>query len=140
MQSVDALPIPYAYAGMAGIRHPSVSTQSAVYFTVNPSYEMFRGFASGCATQGYDWQLQFSALSSFAPIRIWIINPFVYCPQGDDGRLDCKQQSKVRSVKIDDAFTEVKAANETVFNIQQCSRLFVVEVSHLEFINRVSLN
>lgn len=49
---VDRLPIPYAFADMAGIRHPAVSTQSAVYFAVNPSLAMFRGFASGCLTGG----------------------------------------------------------------------------------------
>jgi hypothetical protein len=34
---VDKLPIPYGYSEISGIRHPSVSTQTSVFFAVNPS-------------------------------------------------------------------------------------------------------
>lgn len=86
---LDKLPIPYSFSDTTGIRNPAVSSQSAVYFAVNPSLAMFKGFASGCLTGGQVWQTQLSALSSYAPIRIWKIEPYVYCPRGDDGRDDC---------------------------------------------------
>jgi hypothetical protein len=36
------VPIPYTFSGKTGIRHPAASSQSAVYFAVNPSLNMFR--------------------------------------------------------------------------------------------------
>jgi hypothetical protein len=36
------LPIPYAFSSKTGVRHPAASSQSAVYFAVNPSLAMFR--------------------------------------------------------------------------------------------------
>lgn len=71
----DRLPIPNSFSDSGGVKHPAVSTQTAVYFAVNPSLNMFQAFASGCFSGGMDWQLQMSALSSYAPIRIWKINP-----------------------------------------------------------------
>jgi hypothetical protein len=82
---VDKLPIPYSFSDMSGVQHPAVSTRSSVFFAVNPSLAMFKGFARGCLTEGYEWSLQLSALSSYAPIKIWRIDPFAYCPYGPDG-------------------------------------------------------
>ena len=131
----DKLPTPYAYADMAGVRHPAVSTVSAVFFAVNPSLAMFRGFASGCITNGTDWQLQLSALSSYAPIRVWAINPYVYCPRGDDGTVACGP-GNVKFATIPDAFTDLnQATGKSVFNLDQCTRSFSVAVTNLEYIN-----
>ncbi len=60
----------------------SVSTRISVCLRaiINPSLAMFRGFAKGCISEGYEWSLQLSALSSYAPIKIWRIDPFAYCP------------------------------------------------------------
>ena len=86
---MDKLPIPYSFSDMSGVQHPAVSTRSSVFFAVNPSLAMFKGFARGCLTEGYEWSLQLSALSSYAPIKIWRIDPFAYCPYGSDGTERC---------------------------------------------------
>ena len=52
VEQVDRLPIPYAFSDMAGVQHPSVSTQTSVYLAVNPSLAMFKGFARGCYSGG----------------------------------------------------------------------------------------
>lgn len=51
---IDRLPILYAFSGMGGVQHPAVSTQSSVFFAVNPLLAMFNCFARGCASEGYE--------------------------------------------------------------------------------------
>ena len=103
----DRLPIPYAFSDMGGVQHPAVSTRSSMYFAVNPALAMFKGFAHGCASEGYEWSLQLSALSSYAPIKVWKIDPFGYCPLGNDGTTEQCGFGKVHSVEIPDAFTQI---------------------------------
>jgi hypothetical protein len=85
----DSLPIPYTFSEKTGTRHPSVNTQTSVFFAVNPSLSMFKGFASGCYTKGQVYKTQLSALSSYAPIRVWKIDPYARCPVGNDGTPKC---------------------------------------------------
>ena len=70
--------------GWATVQHPAVSMRSSVYFAVNPSLAMFKGFEHGCASEAYEWSLQLSALSSDAPIKVWKIDSFAYCLLGND--------------------------------------------------------
>jgi hypothetical protein len=42
VEQVDRLPIPYAFSDMAGVQHPSVSTQTSVFLAINPSLAMFK--------------------------------------------------------------------------------------------------
>lgn len=136
-EQVDKLPIPYSFSDMAGVQHPAVSSSSSVFFAVNPSLAMFKGFASGCLSRGMVWQTQLSALSSYAPIRVWKIDPFAYCPHGDDGSDNCGL-GRVHFADIPGAFTEVAVNGETqvnVFDIRKCSIPFAVSVTGLEYVN-----
>lgn len=139
---LDRLPIPYAFSDMAGVQHPAVSTGSSVFFAVNPSLAMFKCFAKGCATQGYEWCTQLSALSSYAPIRVWKIDPFAYCPHGNDGTANCGI-GRVHFADVEGAFTDVKVQVQqegdleqtSVFDIRKCGVPFAVSVTGLEYIN-----
>lgn len=138
---VDRLPIPYSFSDMGGVQHPAVSTRASVFFAVNPSLAMFKGFARGCASKGYEWSLQLSALSSYAPIKVWRIDPFAYCPYGTDGTDRCGI-GRVHYANIPDAFTEIVPAGEkgnaaayNVFNSQKCEVPFSVAVVGLEVVN-----
>lgn len=140
-EQVDKLPIPYSFSDMAGVQHPSVSSRSSVFFAVNPSLAMFKGFASGCLSRGNVWQTQLSALSSYAPIRVWKIDPFAYCPHGDDGTPNCGL-GRVHFADIPGAFTEVSVEGEkqiNVFDIRKCHIPFAVSVTGLEYINEENI-
>lgn len=137
-ERVDKLPIPYSFSDMGyGVQHPAVSTRTSVYFAVNPSLAMFKGFARGCATNGTEWMLQLSALSSYAPIRVWRIDPFAYCPDNSE----CGGMGRVKFADIPDAFTDVlpEGYNGTdtpnVFDVRKCFVPFAVSVVGLEHIN-----
>jgi hypothetical protein len=131
---VNKLPIPYAFSDMGGITHPSVNTEQSVFFTVNPSVAMFKGFAKGCLTGGQEWSMQLSALSSYAPIRIWKIDPYTFCPLGDDGTKECAP-GHVDFRDIPGAFTETNNEGMHIFDIQKCTIPFAVAVTSLEYIN-----
>ena len=105
-----------------------------------------RGFASGCFTKGMVWQTQLSALSSYAPIRIWKIDPFAYCPHGsteDPNDVNCGL-GRVHFANVDGAFTDVRIDPETgepmnVFHIDKCHIPFSVAVTSLEYINEENI-
>lgn len=132
---VDKLPIPYSFSDMSGVQHPAVSTKSSVFFAVNPSLAMFKGFASGCATKGMEWRTQLVALSSYAPIRVWKIDPFAYCPHGGNSqKMQCS--GRVHFADIPGAFTEIQANTSShIFDINKCEMKFSVSVVGLEHIN-----
>jgi hypothetical protein len=129
----DSLPTPYSFSDMGGIRHPAVSTQSAVFFAVNPSLAMFKGFAQGCNDDNPTFITQLAALSSYAPIRIWKIEPYIFCPAGDDGRPGCGP-GHVDFKDIPDAFTDISEGSH-VFDLGKCNISFSVMVTNLEYIN-----
>ena len=139
---MDLLPIPYAYSEMSGVRHLSVSTQTSVFFVVNPSLAMFKGFASGCITQGQVWKTQLSALSSYAPIRIWKIDPYEFCPVGADGSARCAP-GHVAFRDIPDSFVDIhpEGAKEdwNVFDYRKCAIPFSVAVTSLEYLNQENI-
>lgn len=130
---VDKLPVPYSFSDMAGVQHPAVSTRSSVFFAVNPSTAMFKGFAAGCRSNGSEWRTQLVALSSYAPIRIWRIDPFSYCPNGNVAE-NPQCIGNVKFTDVPGAFTEIDETMN-VFDIRKCDMKFSVSVSHMEYIN-----
>jgi hypothetical protein len=95
---------------------------------------MFRGFASGCGAENANWQLQLSALSSYARIRIWKIDPYEYCPIGPDDTPNCAS-GHVAKVDIPDSFLDVYNDTGTVFDYRKCVTPFSVAVTGLEYLN-----
>lgn len=139
----DRVPIPWPFTEVSGVRHPAASSSTAVYYAVNPSLNMFKGFASGCNSNGQVWKTQLSALSSYAPIRVWKINPYIFCPLQDDGTsaASCAAAAAgtIRFVDIPDAFTQIVNGTDgdlsSVFDISQCTRSFAVKVTGIEYLN-----
>lgn len=130
-EQVDALPIPYAFNDEVGIKHPSVSTQSAVYFAVNPSTAMLEGFQKWCRGDAIA-PLQLQVLSSYGGVRVWRIEPYTFCPVGDDGRPGCGA-GHVRFVDLPDPMLDNSA--EPVNDPARCGREFTVRVTSLEYLN-----
>ncbi len=142
LEQVDKLPIPYSFSDMGGVQHPAVSTRTSIFFAVNPSLAMFKGFARGCASEGYEWSLQLSALSSYTSIKIWRIDPFAYCPYSNDGKNDQCGIGRVHHAEIPDAFTKIfpKDAADgegayNIFDVRKCEIPFSVGVVGLEQVN-----
>jgi len=124
-----------------------VSTRTSVFFAVNPSLAMFKGFARGCYTEGQEWATQLSALSSYAPIKVWRIDPFAYCPADGSGTGELCGIGRVRHAEIPDAFTRIVPPDDTtgnaeaynVFDIRKCNVPFAVSVVSLDVINEENI-
>jgi hypothetical protein len=105
-----------------------------------------QGFARGCYSEGYEWALQLSALSSYAPIKIWRIDPFAYCPADASGTSETCGIGRVRHAKIPGAFTEIVPAGQhgnaqayNVFDVRKCNVPFAVAVTSMEYINEENI-
>lgn len=128
----DKLTIPYAFNDEPiGMAHPSVSSESAVYFVVNPSTAMFEAFQTWCSSNGQNGLTQLQALSSYGKIRMWRIEPFGFCPQGDDGREGCGP-GHVKFVDIPGGLYE---GNMSVNDARRCTQEFTPRVTSLEYLN-----
>jgi len=135
LAGTELMPIPFAFSDMSGIRHPSTSSETSVFYTVNPSLAMFKGFSSACRTGGLVWKTQLSVLSSYAPIRIWRVDPFQSCSV--KARLGgvCNPEKGNKYIDVPDAFTERNERGEQVFDLFSCNRTFAVSVDNLEYLN-----
>jgi hypothetical protein len=91
-----------------------------------------RAFAKGCLTDGQVWQTQLSALSSYAPIAVWKIDAYAFCPHGVGTNTPECNVPRPGYAQIPNAFT---AQNGSVFNLEMCSYQFAVAVESIEYIN-----
>lgn len=106
----------------------------------HPTLRWVQGFARGCYTEGYNWALQLCPISSYAPIRIWKIDPFVYCPEDASGNSESCGVGLVSYADVPDAFTEIIPVGEdgtptNVFSSQKCNVPFAVSVVGMEHID-----
>lgn len=79
------------------------------------------------------------ALSSYAPPRIWRINPYVDCPFGMDGRQHC-DSGGVSQFTIANGFTDLLDEDATnILSAERCDAPFAVEVLQLEYISSANI-
>jgi hypothetical protein len=94
---------------------------------------MFKGFAHGCVSEGYDWSLQLSALSSYAPVKVWNIDQFAYCQLSNDGSTEQYGFGKVHSVEIPDAFTQIVPEGVLILEICMCGCDIALTQTHTHY-------
>jgi len=131
----EKLIVPPVYSEMSGIQHPAVSTSDSVFFAVNPSLAMFKGFGQWCISHGLASSLQISVLSSYSPVRIWKINPYSYCPGGDNGGKMCHEQH-AEHVDVPGAYLPNATS---VFDAQDCTRDIALAVTSMEYLNEENI-
>lgn len=71
--------IPYSLTNSPWTQNPAVATEDAVFYAVNPYWQLFEGFIRYCNDPLQQGNMQLSAISSFSPITIWRVYPYVYC-------------------------------------------------------------
>lgn len=76
----NAVTIPYSFTDLPWAQNPAVATDAAVFYAVNPYWQIFQGFIRYCNDNTQLGALQLSVTSSFSPIMIWRVYPYVYCP------------------------------------------------------------
>ena len=76
----DRITIPYSLTTSPWTHNPAAATENAVFYAVNPYWQVFEAFVRWCNDPFELGMLQLQIRSSFAPITIWRVFPHVYCP------------------------------------------------------------
>lgn len=124
--------IPYGYdhnnAPVLG-----TSTQRNAFYVTNPSLEPFEAFSYYCKNRNRNFtnKIQISVLSSYAGIRIWKFNPYIYCPIINN-KHQCPQDSSVTT-------KEVSSLNFIDFDESLCDTKYDIMAVDFDYINEYNL-
>lgn len=125
--------IPYGYDHNNNAPVLGTTSQQFAYWVTNPSLEPFEAFSFWCKNRNrnYTNRLQISVLSSYGGIRLWRINPYIYCPVIDNVQ-QCPQDTNVLT-------KEVSSLNFLDFDESLCDETFNVMAVDLDYINEDNL-
>jgi len=68
VESDDTLTLPYSFITTPWTHNPAVSTENAIFYAVNPYWQVFEGLIRYCNNQS---NTQLVVTSSWSPITIW---------------------------------------------------------------------
>jgi hypothetical protein len=125
--------IPYSWDAHPAAHIPATVTERYVFYVTNPSLEPFEAFSYYCVNarrnNSYTNKFQISAISSYGGIRLWRLNPYLYCPlDARTGRRFCPQSGSAGTVQIEPlVFTN--------FSVEMCTQQFSVMAVGLDYIN-----
>lgn len=136
MSAVGCKPaIPYGFEQSGNAIPLGTSTQRYALWVTNPSLEPFYAFSAYCRNRGQGTSnlLQISVTSSYGGIRLWRMNPYIYCPKNSEtGAAECPDQQDVSS-KI------IASLDFQEFDIALCDQQFYVMAVDLDYINEDNL-
>jgi hypothetical protein len=121
----DALSIPYSFTTNAWMQNPAAASSDAIFYAVNPYWQLYTGFLSYCYNPNELGQLQLVATSSFSPITIWRVYTYVYCPPSQSA--GC-HEGLVQGIQIPDS-------QRPRLNAEDCSKEMDFYVTGMEYIN-----
>lgn len=76
----DKLRLPYSLTNTPWLHNPAAASEDAIFYAVNPYWQLYKGFIKWCNDPTNQGLLQLVPISSFAPITLWRVYPYVYCP------------------------------------------------------------
>lgn len=125
--------IPYGYDHNANAHVLGTTSQRFLFWVTNPSLEPFYAFSAYCKNRNTTKtnKLQISVISSYGGIRLWRMDPYIYCPE-IDGVRECPEQQSV-STKT------VSSLDFTDFDEALCDVPFNVMAVDLDYINEDNL-
>jgi len=125
--------IPYGYDQTANGHVLGTTTQNFLYWVTNPSLEPFYAFSAYCKNRNSNRTniFQASVLSSYGGIRLWRMDPYIYCPEVD-GRQQCGEQQAVLTKMV-------QSLDFEDFDESLCDRKFNVMAVDLDYINEQNL-
>lgn len=88
-RSHDAVMVPYSLTNSPWTQNPAVATEDAIFYSVNPYWQIFTAFIGYCNNNVFDSdennKFQLQVISSWSPITIFRVYPYVYCPPSKIG-------------------------------------------------------
>jgi hypothetical protein len=122
----DAITIPYSFTDHPWAQNPAVATEDAIFYAVNPYWQIHKAFIAYCNDPTELGLLQLSPISSFSPITIWRVYPYVYCPPSQEA--GC----------YEDLFSGISIGSKNSINVaaDQCdSQMIDFAVTGIQYIN-----
>lgn len=127
--------IPYSYDASVNAHALGTTSQRFLYWVTNPSLEPFYAFSSYCQNRNTNQtnKLQISVISSYGGIRLWRMDPYLYCPENPDtGVRECPEQQNVMTKMV-------QSLDFETFDIALCDQRFAVMAVDLDYINEDNL-
>ena len=121
--------VPYSF----NLNIVATTSDRFVYWIANPTLEPFYAMAYYCQNKDSTNILQISALSSYAGIRMWRLDPYVYCP------LDPATNTHYCPTQQSSTTRLLSMLNFSGFNTDLCSQVFDVKAVSLDYINEYNL-
>lgn len=125
--------IPYGYDTSVNAHVLGTTSQRYLFWVTNPSLEPFYAFSAYCRnrnTQNTN-MLQISVISSYGGIRLWRMDPYIYCPE-INGVRECPEQTSILTKMVESLdFIE--------FDVSLCDVNFNVMAVDLDYINEDNL-
>lgn len=125
--------IPYTWDTHPRAYNPGTVTERYAFYATNPDLQPFEAMSYYCvnaaAGNQFTNKFQISAISSYGGIRIWRLNPYLYCPPNPfTGVSQCPTVGTAGSVQI-------AALNFTSFETALCTQEFFVFATGMDYIN-----
>lgn len=127
--------VPYSWDTHPRAYIPGTVTDRYAFYLTNPDLQPFEAFSYYCVSARTGRQatnkFQISAISSYGGIRLWRLDPYLYCPV-INGRHTCRATGSAGSIQI-------QALNFTDFDVSVCTQEFAVFAVGLDYVNQDNL-
>lgn len=127
MYPSNVLRIPYSYTTNPWTHNPATVTENAVFYAVNPYWQVFSAFIQYCNNPNQEGSLQLSVTSSFAQISVYRIYAYTYCPPFTQNPSGCYEDLY--------AGVRIPTSRRPEFDVNDCYEPMDIAVSSLEYIN-----
>ena len=129
--------IPYSWDATVAAKVPATVTENYAFYVTNPDLSPFTAFGYYCANAArgleYTNEFQISAISSYGGIRLWRMDPYLYCPlDAASGKRVCTETGTAGGVQIE-------PLHFTSFDVALCTQEFAVLAIGLDYINENNL-
>jgi hypothetical protein len=124
--SSNVLRIPYSYTTNPWTHNPATASENAVFYAVNPYWQVFSAFIQYCNNPNSLGTLQLSVTSSFARITVHRVYPYIYCPP---------TQSEAGCYEGMTSGVMIPTSNRPVFDYNDCFNIMDIAVSSMDYIN-----
>jgi hypothetical protein len=120
--------VPYSFDATPWANIPAVTTNLFAFWITNPSLVMYETFNMWCQHTDRTVPLGFIPTTSYHGIRIWRLNPYVFCPiDVATGIRTCPEQAFAKYVELPGFATDL--------NANDCEKEFNVVAPTMSYVN-----
>jgi hypothetical protein len=109
----NAVTMPYGFTTLPWTQTPSTATEDAIFYAVNPYWQIYEGFISYCNDNNRTGVMQLMPLSSWSPITIWRVSAYRYCG-GPTSTSSCYDNMAAGTSFTDTVAVDASVCNQTL--------------------------